>query len=509
MKRPKRLVVVPLVVSMLVAVAPSAGADPKPSAAPSASSVRSEIVVDRRARVSLELTSGLALPSRRNVGGVEPCVVAREERSVELPEGTSDVVWDDVPESLHAETLDLRVPDGITVESERVVDRVPGPAGIEAFLHGKSVDARPYEGSDGEPTRRERPVKPRWSGAVVALDGGLVLRTGASYSVLPASEVTLHEPKAARAPRRIEVRLRAKKAGRVALAVTAVVEKIVVHEPRYVLAVDAASHTLHLHGAVSVTNGSGMAIEGGGLHLGVAGYSSIVPRRESPFDLAATFVVGNGSANVAFDLTERLRFSSVGVAEPTLVDAATVPYREQFVASFGGLEAIRQKSDGARLLEASHVYAMPAATAPPGSAKLPAGAGWVLDGTSGRPASALARGTFFVGKSGELAVHAREYGVGVLSRALAGTTTECNATTKWEHSVPASLLARGPVRLELPFDKRDLQVNVTKTEGVTLEVLPDGSRAIVFAALAPSATSRSHDPPRKVNVTYKTNHCVK
>lgn len=471
---------------------------------------RPAIVVDRRARTAVDVTSGLAVAAQRGQR-LETAVVAREQREVALVEGSNEVVWDDVPELLHAETLDVRVGPGVTIERQRLVDRVPGAVGLEAFLRGKQVDARPYDYGTPDPLRRERPVAPRWSGAVVSLDGGLVLRTGASLSVLPASEVTLHDPAAARAPRRLELRLRADKAVQTTVAVTAVAEKVVVEQASYVLTADAASHTLKLHGTLAITNGSGMALEGATLRIGATGVGSY--RRDDrdaggPRDLASTFVVGNGSPYVALEVPEKLRFSTTGVAEPTLVDRDGLPFVERFEAQFASLEQIRQKVDEPITLDASHVYVVPAAAAPGMSTSLPSGAGWVLAAREQAPA-ALAKGSFFVDRNGDFTLRAREYGAGVVARSIAAKETlDCVATTKWEHAVAATLLARGPVRLELPFDERMLSLSFSKTEGVSVEVLRDGSRALVFAALPPGP-DRSREPARKVVVTYKTNRCIR
>jgi len=504
MRAPKALAVASTALCLAASVA---RAEPPRPPAPSASVARPALVVDRHARTSLELTSGIAVASLRG-RGVEPTVVAREEREVALAEGANELVWEDVPEQLHADTVDVRVGPGVTIESLRIVDRVPGPVGLEAFLKDKQVDARPY-GYGSDPLRRERPVAPRWSGAVVSLEGGLVLRTGASLSVLPASEVTLHDPAAARVPRRLELRLRADKASKATIVVTALVEKIVVHEAHYVLSTDAAAHTLHLRGTMAVTNGSGMALDGAGLHLGAFGLGSTAGRHDDPRDLAGTFVIGGGSPYVAFDVAEKLRFSSTGVAEPTFVDRGGLPFAERFESQFLSLDQIRQKNDGPLSLDASHVYVVPAGASPSLPVGLPSGPGWLMSPGGAAPA-ALAKGHVYVDRNGDLTLAAREYGVGVVARSLSGRDTEdCVVTSKWEHAVAATLLARGPVRLALPFDKRTLDLSFPKTEGVAVEVLRDGSRALVFSALPPGQADRSHDPPRKVVVTYKTNRCVR
>jgi hypothetical protein len=92
----------------------------------------------------------------------------------------------------------------------------------------------------------------------------------------------------------------------------------------------------------------------------------------------------------------------------------------------------------------------------------------------------------------------------------AAASNDCAATTKWEHAIPASALARGPFILEFPFEKKPLEARIGTIEGVVLETTADGTSRIVVAQRAPDQAKKlgmAEGAPRKIVVTYKTNRC--
>ena len=105
--------------------------------------------LDRASRVALEITTGYftTRPSTSSYGVAnESAAMVRETREIDLPPGTTELVWGDLPDTLRSETTDVRVPAGVTLVSQRFEETMPGPSGIAGLLRGQEVIAHPrYE----------------------------------------------------------------------------------------------------------------------------------------------------------------------------------------------------------------------------------------------------------------------------------------------------------------------------------------------------------------------------
>ena len=98
--------------------------------------------LDRASRVALEITTGFSTtrPSTSSYGTAnEPSAMVRETRELDLPTGTTELVWGDLPDTLRSETTDVRVPSGVTLVAQRFEETMPGPSGIVGLLRGQEV----------------------------------------------------------------------------------------------------------------------------------------------------------------------------------------------------------------------------------------------------------------------------------------------------------------------------------------------------------------------------------
>jgi hypothetical protein len=470
--------------------------------------------LDRASRVALEITTGYftTRPSTSSYGVAnESAAMVRETREIDLPPGTTELAWADLPDTLRSETTDVRVPAGVTLVAQRFEETVPGPSGIAGLLRGQEVIAHPrYE--HFSPYMRERGAPQAWKGTIVSLDGGVVLQVGRTLTVLPPSEVTLVEPSHGAPKRRLVLVLSAASPTRARVAVTGIVERIVPHGPRYSVTFDPIAHEARLRGTVAVTNGTSMDLSGAKLFWGETLFEAFRERPSgSALDLARTWLARDSRAAVPFEVGEPLRFSELGVAEPMLVDASRVPYHEKNVAAFPSLDAVREKPESTVRLPVSIAWTLDK-NALGASPKLPSGDAWLTDGTSGAPPGVVGQGLVRQRALGtDVEVLARTTTLFVESKFLgSAASNECTATTKWEHAIPASALARGPFILELPFEKKQLEARIGKIDGVVVETAADGTSRIVVAELAPDQAKKlgtAEGTPRKVVVTYKTNRC--
>lgn len=508
--------IVPQVASGELPKPPEAVAAPRPAApAPK--------TLDRTSRVSVEATTGFvaAVDTRFDSGPErEPSAMVRETRELDLPAGSTEIVWEDLPDTLRSETTDVRVPPGVTLVAQRFEETMPGPVGLAALLHGREAVAHPRHASD-EPYARERSAAQSWKGSIVSLDGGVVLRVGSSLTVLPPSEVNLVDPAKGAPKRRLVLVLSTSAPVRARLAVTGLVTRIVPHGPRYTLALDRTTHEARVRGTVTVTNGSSLDLSGARLFLGRTAFE---PHRDRPFgsppDLARTWLsretATGGREGVPFEVVEPLRFSTLAVAEPVIVDASHVPYVERSTTSLTSLDAVHEKPDGPLRLPISLAWTLDERAlggAPDSPLTLPSGEASLTEATSGAPPEVLAHAVLYRRSSPrvtEVEVLARTTSLFVEAKFLGGSSSgNCAKTTKWEYSIPASLLSRGPFVLELPFEKRRLEARLGKVEGATMELVPDGTSRLVVTPLPKESKplGAAEVPARRVVVTYKTNPC--
>ena len=482
-------------------------------------------MLDRTSRVSIEATTGFLASSSPESGagaGSEPSAMVRETREIDLPAGSSEIVWTDLPDTFRSETADVRVGPGATLVSQRFEETMPGPAGLASLLLGRDAVAHPRHAYD-EPYVRERSAAQSWKGSIVSLDGGVILRVGPSLTVLPPSEVTLVDPAKGAPKRRLVLVLSTTVPVRARVAVTGLVGRIVPHGPRYSISLDRTTHEARVRGTILVTNGSSSDLSGAKLFLGRTAFEPYRDRAlDSPPDLARTWLArapsetSNGREGAPFEVGEPLRFSPLAVAEPVLVDASRVPYVEKTFASLTSLDAIHEKPDGPLRLPIAFAWtfderALGGATASP--LTLPSGEASLTEAISGAPPEVLANAVLYRRSSSratEVEVLARATSPFVEAKFLGGSSSgNCTKTSKWEYSIPSSVLSRGPFVLELPFEKRRLEARLGKVEGATVELAPDGTSRLVVTALpngskplgAAEATSR------RVVVTYKINPC--
>ena len=493
----------------------TAWADEKqaPKAAPAQAPMGTK-TLDRVGRVALEITTGFftTSPSPSSYGASnEAAAMVRETREIDLPTGTTELGWGDLPDTLRSETTDVRVPAGVTLVAQRFEETMPGPSGIAGLLRGQQVIAHPrYEYFT--PYMRERGAPQAWKGTIVSLDGGVVLQVGRTLTVLPPSEVTLVEPSKGAPKRRLVLVLSAPSPTRARVAVTGVVERIVPHGPRYSVTLDPIAHEARLRGTVVVSNGTSMDLSGAKLFWGETLFEAFRERSSgSALDLARTWLARDSRARAPFEVGEALRFSALGVAEPVLVDASRVPYVEKNVAAFSSLDTVRDKPESPLRLPVSIAWTLDK-SAFGASTKFPSGDAWMSDGTAGAPPGVVGQGVVHHRAPGmDVEVLARATTLVVESKFLGGpASNDCAATTKWEHAIPASALARGPFILELPFEKKRLEARIGKIEGVVVETTADGTSRIVVAELAPDQARKlgmAEGAPRKIVVTYKTNRC--
>ncbi len=470
--------------------------------------------LDRANRVAIELTTGLYVfaptSSRSGEPSQQQAAVVRETRELELPAGATEVVWGDLPDTLRSETIDVHVTGGPTVVSQRFEETMPGPAGIAALLRGQEVRARPRDDERRGKTAAPSAARHEWAGAIVSIEGGLVLQVGKSLSVLPPSEVTLVDARAGLPKRRLVLLLSSVAPTRTRVTLSGVVERIVAHGPRYTITFDRAAHDARVRGAVTITNTSSASIEGAKLFLGDSTFEPFRERRESaPLDLATTWLANGGRVPIPFEVGEALRFSSVGAAEPVFLDKAHVPYTEKTRGSFSRLDEIRDKPEAPVMWPVNIAWVLDKAALGV-SSKVPSGDAWLTDGTPGAPPGIVGRGVLFQrGPTGDVEVDATSTPLRVESKFLSGTSTDCAGTSKWEHAIPAAALVHGSFTLELPFPKKQLEVRIAKSDGVTVENDAEGSRIIV-TAMSPAEAKKlglAEGAPRKVVATYKTNRC--
>lgn len=509
----KTLPVVVMAVTAASALSPvSAWADairPGPVTAPSSSAKP----LDRASRVALEITTGLTTQHPAPGYGVtsEPSAMLRETREIDLPSGTTELVWGDLPDTLRSDTTDVRVPAGVTLVAQRFEETMPGPSGLASLLRGQEAHAHPrYE--DFAPYMRERGAPQSWKGTIVSLEGGVILQVGRTLTVLPPSEVTLADPSKGAPKRRLVLVLSAASPVRARVAVTGLVERIASHGPRYSVSLDPNAHEARLRGTVAITNGTSMDLSGGKLFWGEALFEPFRERSNGPqLDLTRTWLARDGRTAVPFEVPETLRFSQVGVAEPVLVDVSHVPYVEKTLAAISSLDTVRDKPESPVRLPMSVAWTFDK-SAFGASTKLPSGEAWLTDGASGAPPGVVGQGVIVQRETGvDVEALARTTTLFVESKLLGGAASnDCAATTKWEHAIPRSALARGPFMLELPFEKKRLEARIGKDEGVTVETLPNGTSRIVVAQINPDQAKKlglAEGAPRKVVVTYKTNRC--
>lgn len=482
--------------------------------------------LDRTSRVSVEATTGFvaAVDARFGSGpSTEPSAMVRETRELELQAGSTEIAWEDLPDTLRSETTDVRVPPGVTLVSQRFEETMPGPVGLAALLLGREAVAHPRYASD-EPYVRERSAAQTWKGSIVSLDGGVVLRVGSGLTVLPPSEVTLVDPAKGAPKRRLVLVLSTTAPVRARVAVTGLVGRIVPHGPRYAIALDRKTHEARVRGTMTITNGSSLDLSGARLFLGRTTFEPYRGRSlGSPPDLARTWLARSasetstgGRGGVPFEVVEPLRFSPLAVAEPVLVDALHVPYVERSISSLTSLDATHEKPDGPLRLPVDLAWtfderALGGATASP--LTLPSGEASLTETDSSAPPEMLASAVLYRRSSPgatEVEVLARNTSQFVEAKFLGGSSSgHCTKITKWEYSIPSSLLSRGPFVLELPFEKKRLEARLGKVDGATVELVPDGTSRLVVTAIphgskplgAAEATSR------RVVVTYKTNPC--
>lgn len=471
-------------------------------------------LLDRASRVAIEMTTGFTTshPSPSGYGMAnEPAAMVRETREVELPTGTTELVWGDLPDTLRSETTDVRVPAGVTLVAQRFEETMPGPSGLASLLRGQEAQAHPrYE--DYAPYMRERGARQTWKGTIVSLEGGVVLQVGPTLTVLPPSEVTLVDPSKEAPKRRLVLVLSAASPVRARVAVTGLVERIASHGPRYSVTLDPIAHEARLRGTVAITNGTSMDLSGGKLFWGEALFEPFRDRSNGPpLDLTRTWLARDGRTAVPFEVSETLRFSPIGVAEPVLVDTSHVPYVEKTLAAIASLDAVREKPESPVRLPMTIAWTLDK-SAFGASTKLPAGEAWLADGATGAPPGVVGQGVVIQREAGvDVEALVRTTTLFVESKFLGGAASnDCAASTKWEHAIPASALARGPVILELPFEKKRLEARIGKDAGVVVETLANGTSRIVVAQVSPDQAKKlglAEGAPRKIVVTYKTNRC--
>lgn len=434
--------------------------------------------------------------------------MVRETREIELAPGTTELTWDDLPDTIQSETVDVRAPTGVTLVAQRFEETLPGPVGLAALLRNQEVRARPR---DDTPFARERGVRHEWSGAIVSLEGGLVLRVGKTLTSLPPSAVTLVDPSKGVPKRRLVLVFSTPNATRAKVSVSGIVERIVAHAPRYMVTLDRAAHELRVRGTVAITNASSTFLEGAKLFFGDTRVEPSFQRREDrPLDLASTWLVSEGRIPTPFELAEPLHFSGVGVAEPLIVDKSHLPFVERSRASISQLDDVREKPEGPSLLPVSLSWTVDKAALALAT-KLPAGEALLTDGTPNAAPGVFGNAVLFQQDSAsEVTVDARATSLRVESKLLSGgATNDCIRTSKWEHAIPSDALAHGTFVLDLPFEKKTLEARVQKAEGVTVETFPERSRILVtrLTALEAKKLGLAVGAPRKIVVTYKTNRC--
>lgn len=395
-------------------------------------------------RVDLALTAGHAAGS---------AVIAREVREIALGPGRHTVTWAGLAETAAPETLTVAA-TGARILGYRVEESVYPAAGLAPLLRGAEVVAR-----DARAGRRGRPAV---GGTLISLEGGTVLRAGGQLTVLGPSRIEGAPPPA----RSLSVDLEVPAGAKVGLEVTALLDKVLQHAPRYALRLDAGGARAALSGSVIFTNLSGYALDGARAALARDG--SAAP---GLYTAGGTWSVSGQPE--PFPLSAPLRFGPTRTAEAPLVQAEGVPLTQVTQVTPTVMELLFRDPEPRRF-GLTRVTTLDTAALgikrplPPGEAAIWGAA------QPGSPAPLLARGQLRPGESGAAEISTPEPIVRqVEARQRSGQQLgPCRGTAVWSFAVPEELRAAGAFEIVLAGRKQTLSVRVRGKSGAAVITQP-------------------------------------
>lgn len=269
-----------------------------------------QTTLDPSARTDLQLSAGYAVRA-----GDRSAAVVREVRTVTLPAGRHTLSWSGLSDHAAVETLTVAVagsPSVARILGHRVQESAYTVAGVSSLLRGASADfqlSHPRRGAHG-----------RARGTIVSLPDGTMMRMGDQVTTIGPSVI-----QTAQLPARslsIDVEVPAGPPSKVGIEVTAFVEQVTQHLPRYTLRLEGGATRGSLRGSVVIANLSGTSLDGARATL-----ARHPLRNHADFGIGKAWAAGPLVAHPdPFPLAAPLRFDPTLVAESTLVqaDALTV-----------------------------------------------------------------------------------------------------------------------------------------------------------------------------------------